>query len=59
VRESFTTADGRLPSYTREGEGLLLVCHPGGPGFSSRRGHFLFVEARERCREEVCRFVRG
>ena len=36
VRESFTTADGRLLSYEREGEGPLLVCHPGGPGFSSR-----------------------
>lgn len=36
MRESFTTADGRLLSYEREGEGPLLVCHPGGPGFSSR-----------------------
>ena len=36
MRESFTTTDGRLLSYEREGEGPLLVCHPGGPGFSSR-----------------------
>ncbi|HVN60822.1 MAG TPA: alpha/beta hydrolase [Gaiellaceae bacterium] len=36
MRESFTTADGRRLSYEREGEGPLLVCHPGGPGFSSR-----------------------
>ena len=36
MRESFTTADGRRLSYERDGEGPLLVCHPGGPGFSSR-----------------------
>ena len=36
MTESFVTADGRLLSYEREGEGLALVCHPGGPGFSSR-----------------------
>ena len=36
MRESLTTADGRLLTYEREGEGPLLVCHPGGPGFSSR-----------------------
>ncbi len=36
MREAFTTADGRLLSYEREGDGPLLVCHPGGPGFSSR-----------------------
>jgi proline iminopeptidase len=34
--ESFRTADGRTLSYRREGSGPLLVCHPGGPGFSSR-----------------------
>ncbi len=34
--ESFRTADGRVLSYRREGEGPLLVCHPGGPGFSAR-----------------------
>jgi pimeloyl-ACP methyl ester carboxylesterase len=34
--ESFRTADGRRLSYRREGSGPLLVCHPGGPGFSSR-----------------------
>lgn len=35
MRESFTTVDGRLLSYERQGEGPPLVCHPGGPGFSS------------------------
>jgi proline iminopeptidase len=34
--ESLRTADGRTLSYRREGDGPLLVCHPGGPGFSSR-----------------------
>jgi pimeloyl-ACP methyl ester carboxylesterase len=34
--ESFRTADGRTLSYRREGSGPLLVCHPGGPGFSAR-----------------------
>jgi pimeloyl-ACP methyl ester carboxylesterase len=34
--ESFRTADGRTLSYRREGTGPVLVCHPGGPGFSSR-----------------------
>jgi proline iminopeptidase len=34
--ESFRTADGRTLSYRREGSGPLFVCHPGGPGFSSR-----------------------
>jgi proline iminopeptidase len=32
----FRTADGRTLSYRREGSGPELVCHPGGPGFSSR-----------------------
>lgn len=34
--ESFRTADGRTLSYRREGSGPVVVCHPGGPGFSSR-----------------------
>jgi proline iminopeptidase len=34
--ESFRTGDGRTLVYRREGSGRLLVCHPGGPGFSSR-----------------------
>ncbi len=34
--ESFRTADGRTLSYRAEGSGPVLVCHPGGPGFSSR-----------------------
>lgn len=32
---SFKTADGRQLTYHRLGRGPLLVCHPGGPGFSS------------------------
>lgn len=31
----FTTADGRKLTYRRMGTGDVLVCHPGGPGFSS------------------------
>jgi pimeloyl-ACP methyl ester carboxylesterase len=34
--ESFRTADGRLLAYRLTGSGPTLVCHPGGPGFSSR-----------------------
>lgn len=34
--ESFRAADGRTLSYRLEGTGPVLVCHPGGPGFSSR-----------------------
>jgi pimeloyl-ACP methyl ester carboxylesterase len=34
--QSFRTADGRTLAYRREGSGPVLVCHPGGPGFSSR-----------------------
>ena len=34
--ESFRAADGRTLSYRLEGSGPTLVCHPGGPGFSSR-----------------------
>ena len=31
----FTTNDGRKLTYRRMGTGPVLVCHPGGPGFSS------------------------
>jgi len=31
----FTTADGRKLTYRRMGTGPTMVCHPGGPGFSS------------------------
>ena len=31
---TFTSTDGRNLSYRRTGTGPLLVCHPGGPGFS-------------------------
>jgi pimeloyl-ACP methyl ester carboxylesterase len=34
--ETFRTADGRTLAYRLEGSGPTLVCHPGGPGFSSR-----------------------
>jgi pimeloyl-ACP methyl ester carboxylesterase len=30
-----TTSDGRKFSYRQLGQGPVLVCHPGGPGFSS------------------------
>jgi proline-specific peptidase len=35
VTESFRTQDGRTLTYRREGSGPIMVCHPGGPGFSS------------------------
>jgi proline-specific peptidase len=35
MTESFVTDDGRTLTYERRGSGPLLVCHPGGPGFSS------------------------
>jgi len=31
----FETDDGRMLTYERRGSGPTLVCHPGGPGFSS------------------------
>ena len=33
--QSFRTADGRMLAFEQEGSGPYLVCHPGGPGFSS------------------------
>ena len=35
MTESFRTQDGRTLTYRREGAGPVLICHPGGPGFSS------------------------
>ena len=32
---SFTSQDGRKLTYRKLGHGPVLVCHPGGPGFSS------------------------
>ena len=32
---SLTTRDGRKLTYRKLGHGPVLVCHPGGPGFSS------------------------
>jgi pimeloyl-ACP methyl ester carboxylesterase len=34
--DSFSAADGRTLAYRLSGSGPTLVCHPGGPGFSSR-----------------------
>lgn len=34
-RVKFRTSDGRKLTYRRMGTGPVLVCHPGGPGFSS------------------------
>jgi pimeloyl-ACP methyl ester carboxylesterase len=34
--EHLTTPDDRRLAYRRTGRGQVLVCHPGGPGFSSR-----------------------
>ena len=31
----FNTTDGRKLTYRKMGKGPVLVCHPGGPGFSS------------------------
>jgi pimeloyl-ACP methyl ester carboxylesterase len=31
---SITTSDGRKLAFRRDGSGQLLLCHPGGPGFS-------------------------
>jgi proline iminopeptidase len=33
--DGLTTADGRRLAYSRSGSGPALVCHGGGPGFSS------------------------
>lgn len=33
--DGLTTVDGRRLAYSRVGAGPTLVCHPGGPGFSS------------------------
>jgi proline-specific peptidase len=33
--EALTTADGRRLAYRRVGDGPLLLCHPGGPGFDA------------------------
>jgi proline-specific peptidase len=33
--ESLRTRDGRRLTYRRVGRGPVLVCHPGGPGFSA------------------------
>ena len=35
MAEQLTTRDGRTLAYHRSGSGPALVCHPGGPGFSS------------------------
>lgn len=35
MTDSFRASDGRKLAYRREGAGPALVCHPGGPGYSS------------------------
>ena len=40
----FTTTDGRRLEHSTAGDRPVLVCHPGGPGFSSPCGHFVFIE---------------
>jgi len=35
ARLKLTTADGRKLTYRKLGHGPVLVCHPGGPGYSS------------------------
>src|SRR4051794_30368683 len=32
--ETFPTSDGRTLAYNVMGDGPMLVCHPGGPGFA-------------------------
>jgi proline-specific peptidase len=34
--DGFITPDGRTLAYRLDGSGPTLLCHPGGPGFSSR-----------------------
>jgi len=36
MSETFETRDGLTLVYELSGDGPLLVCHPGGPGFSAR-----------------------
>jgi len=36
MSQRFSTDDGRALAYERRGSGPVLVCHPGGPGFSAR-----------------------
>jgi proline-specific peptidase len=36
LTESFRRKDGRTLTFRRVGAGPTVVCHPGGPGFSSR-----------------------
>jgi pimeloyl-ACP methyl ester carboxylesterase len=46
---ALTTADGRQLAYRLVGSGPTVVCHPGGPGFSSRYfGDFAGLGARFR-----------
>ena len=36
MNQTLTTSEGRKLAYRRVGAGPVLVCHPGGPGLSSR-----------------------
>jgi proline iminopeptidase len=55
--ESFTTADGRRLAYRLEGDGPLLVCHPGGPGFDA--GYFQDLAGLGRARTLLLLDPRG
>lgn len=35
VKEFLTISNGRRLGYRHEGQGPVLICHPGGPGFSA------------------------
>jgi pimeloyl-ACP methyl ester carboxylesterase len=54
---SLTTPDGRKLSYDIRGEGDLLLCHPGGPGFSGT--YFGDLGGLERSRTLVVLDPRG
>jgi proline iminopeptidase len=54
---SLTTPDGRKLSYDMRGEGDLLLCHPGGPGFSG--AYFGDLGGLERSRTLVVLDPRG
>ena len=52
-----TTPDGRSLSYETRGEGKPLVCHPGGPGFSS--GYLGDLGGLDRIRQIIALDPRG
>ena len=54
---ALTTADGRRLAYRTEGEGPLLLCHPGGPGFDA--GYFQDLAGLGRARTLLLLDPRG